>query len=394
MKSIKDRILGAIKSVVGVDDQITMHSINYADAFTFKQKDGSYRWVMFSSNSYEDSDKEVVSQKALEDDVKRADLTGEYGDLDWWHIPQLKLGTCDFNVMHGKILIESGTFDDPVVGAAMARHAKELQGSITFRHPEDNPDSEGVFHNIKRERRAMLPVGKASNFLTAVPFISKEKQQMADMNDEKIKEFVAILGDDEKVKEILDRAKGIEKKADLSGLRSKAKKAKEYMKPEDEEDEEEDKQDGETTAPEDVQTVVEDIVAPVVEEVLATLDAQADAIEMVAAEVGVEDEVIAALESGMTDEAKARRAERRKARKERAAKEIKTSRLKELTAQITRTENGLKVLTTKQPKIVKGRRASESDDTVVTDPKIAKKDIKNDQLDPIGDLFKGLKMGQ
>ncbi len=113
----------------------------------FKEKSGDYRWIMFSSNAFQDRDGEIVSLKALTDDVARADEDGQYGPLRWWHIgepdtatksagPGLDIGDCDFNTMHGKILIESGTFRDQEVGEIIAKEASELQGSILFFHQE------------------------------------------------------------------------------------------------------------------------------------------------------------------------------------------------------------------------------------------------------------------
>jgi len=86
-----------------------------------KQSDGKLRWVMFSSTAYQDRDGEIVSQKALADDVARADASGDYGPLDWWHVDGLILGHCDYNAMDGKVLIESGTFVSEAVGEVNGR---------------------------------------------------------------------------------------------------------------------------------------------------------------------------------------------------------------------------------------------------------------------------------
>jgi hypothetical protein len=180
----------------------------------FKQaKDGAYRWVAFTSSSYQDRDKEIVSQKALEADTARMNATGDYGALDWYHTP-IVIGACDFSAMHGNLSIESGTFKDNWIGERIAAKAHDLAMSRSFTHPIGEPDAQGVYHNIKTFSRAILPRGKESNLLTAL-FVDKEvKPMLAD----KIKEFVTKLGGDkaaeEKVAELLASATATDKAAE------------------------------------------------------------------------------------------------------------------------------------------------------------------------------------
>ncbi len=194
----------------------------------FKEKSGDYRWIMFSSNAFQDRDGEIISLKALTDDVARADEDGQYGPLRWWHIgdpdpatksagPGLDIGDCDFNAMHGKILIESGTFRDQEVGSIVSEKASELQGSILFFHPKSEPDDEGIFHNIYRAERSLLPKGKASNSLVSLLVSTKESEMS--MIAEKVKKFIATLGGDEKkVQEALEKAELTEKDAEALGI--------------------------------------------------------------------------------------------------------------------------------------------------------------------------------
>lgn len=172
----------------------------------FKQADGRYRWASISSNAYRDRDGEIVSQKALENDVMRADVDGDYGPLRFWHMPGADIGQADFNAMHGRFLIESGTFADEEIAQAVASRAKEYQISIGFRHPKDNPDSNGVFHFIRRFERSLVPAGRAANPFTSL--LVKEPT----MQDEKVKEFERLLGP-ERVKGILGTADTAEKQA-------------------------------------------------------------------------------------------------------------------------------------------------------------------------------------
>jgi hypothetical protein len=186
----------------------------------FKDYRGKYRWVTLSSNAYRDRDGEIVSMKALGDDVDRADVDKSYGPLRWWHVPGADFGDCDFNAMFGKILVESGTFRNEAVGARMKEIAPELQVSIGFYHPASQPDADGVFYKIRRFERSLLPVGRASNLFTQ--FAVKGVEDMA-TNKEKLAELKQKLGDDTLADEIIDGAEASEKTADESGAEFKEK---------------------------------------------------------------------------------------------------------------------------------------------------------------------------
>lgn len=157
---------------------------------TTKDASGKYRWVLFSSSSYQDRDGEIVSQKALEADTERMNTIKEYGTLDWWHTP-LVLGDCDFSEMHGRISIESGTFRDDWIGERFAT-MKDLGASRMFFNPANEPDAQGVYHNIRTFRRAILPADRASNRLTMVDISAKENQKMS-MQD-KFLDLIQKLG--------------------------------------------------------------------------------------------------------------------------------------------------------------------------------------------------------
>lgn len=180
----------------------------------FKQADGRWRWVGITSTAYRDRDGEIVSTKALEDDVARADAEGNYGPLRWWHIKGADFGDCDFNMMHGPLLLESGTFRDERDGARIAARAKEYRWSIGFNHPPDQPDTDGVFHTIRRFERSLLPKGAESNLFTRL-VVTKEQSTMG--LKEKIEELHALLGAD-RAKEVLAQADVTQKEAEALGV--------------------------------------------------------------------------------------------------------------------------------------------------------------------------------
>jgi 2'-5' RNA ligase len=192
----------------------------------FKDANNQWRWLGITSSSYEDRDEEILTQKALRADVERADNDGFYGPLNWWHIKGLNLGECDFNMMLGRFLVESGTFNNETVAKAVAEKADELAFSIEFYHPPTEPN-DGSFDNIVRVGRALLPQGKESNRFTSL--ITLEDHEMASY-EEKLKQLIALTGKDT-VEQLLDMAIVQQKKANQERVRYKeALNQEEFLK--------------------------------------------------------------------------------------------------------------------------------------------------------------------
>ena len=187
---------------------------------TFKQANGRYRWILFSSSSFLDRDGEIISQAAQEQDCAYMNAHKQFGTLDWWHSPAI-LGDCDFAAMHGRIRVESGLYRDDAIGAAMAAHQNDLGASIAFFHPVGEP-VDGVYQNIKTFSRAILPRGTESNLLTRL-FVAEEDKTMV---KEKFDALVNLLGGgpdaQNKVTAILGTAAATEAKAANAGLAFKA----------------------------------------------------------------------------------------------------------------------------------------------------------------------------
>lgn len=185
----------------------------------FKDSDDQYRWILQSSNAFRDRDNEIVSTKALEEDVEAADQAGSYGPLRWWHCKGYDLGDCDFRMVHGRTLIESGTFRSNEIGEAVKEHAGHLQVSIGFNHPANEPDGEGVFYHIRTFERSLLPAGKAANPFTRV--IVKGVDEMA-TKEEKLKALRTLGIDPESV---LQQAELTEKDLEQKGVAFKEAEA-------------------------------------------------------------------------------------------------------------------------------------------------------------------------
>lgn len=181
----------------------------------FKDKNGRSRWLAISSNAYRDRDGEIVSMKALRNDVARADKDGRYGTLRFWHMPGVDIGDCDFNMMHGRMLIESGTFKNETIAQKVAEKSKDYQVSIGFRHPHNEPDKDGVYHNIRRFERSLVPKGRVANPFTS--FTVKERKDKMATLEEKTKALQALMDDPDIVNGILSLANQTQKEADDQG---------------------------------------------------------------------------------------------------------------------------------------------------------------------------------
>lgn len=156
-----------------------------------RTKEGKSRWLTTSSTYFKDRDKEIVSEKALAADVERADADGDFGPLRWWHVKGLDIGTCDFNEVRDGMLIESGTFYNEAIARAVEKEAPNLGVSIGFTHPADQPDAQGVFHDIRRYERSLLPLGSASNPYTT--FSVKEKGMAPNTPERAAKKWRAFV---------------------------------------------------------------------------------------------------------------------------------------------------------------------------------------------------------
>lgn len=191
-------------------------------SLVFKDSTGKWRWLSISSNSFMDRLGEVISQEALERDVLRADLTKEYGPLLWWHQRDLVLGWCDFNMMVGKFLVESGTFVDDIIPAILAPLWWSLGVSIGFYHAEDEPivgpDWVPVYYNILRDERSVLPWEWAANSYTA--FATGREIDMAQRN-EALESLTSLVGP-QLVGDILNQANQMELDLTAQGVITKS----------------------------------------------------------------------------------------------------------------------------------------------------------------------------
>lgn len=100
----------------------------------FRQKDGKYRWTCIAATSILNRVNEIDSTDLFDSFIERAEATGEYPRLDFYHLgrsnPEMwDFGTADYLAREGVCYIASGTFDeDHPLAKATIRACEENPG--------------------------------------------------------------------------------------------------------------------------------------------------------------------------------------------------------------------------------------------------------------------------
>lgn len=99
-----------------------------------RQKDGTYRWLCIAGTTVLNRVGEIDSSDLFDSFVERAEKTGKYPRVDFYHLGELnpkawEFGTADYLAREGVCYIASGTFDND---HPLAR--------ATIKACEDNPD--------------------------------------------------------------------------------------------------------------------------------------------------------------------------------------------------------------------------------------------------------------
>ncbi len=180
----------------------------------FKDRNGEYRWISRSSTAFKDRDGQYMSTKALKQAVELNDHTGDYGPLRWWHLKGADFGDCDFQMVHGRTLIESGTFYKEESAIAIKESGIPMGVSIGVKHPKSEPHWD-TFNNILIFERSIMPLGKESNKFTGFT-VKGDDSMTTEKNLLKVFELVKTLGPDVAY-ETLRSAETVEKEADKEG---------------------------------------------------------------------------------------------------------------------------------------------------------------------------------
>jgi len=213
-------------------------------AFKVAEVDGQMMWFTYTTNAFEDREKETFSTKALEEYVAAVDK-GEIpaevkaqleslklpempqGELWLMHIPRSRIGEPLWKAVEGRFLLEAGKFDDtPMAKATVAYlkgHADEYGLSHGYLYnPSDREDS--VYDWFWKFETSLLPVGWAANPWTRFEVKEMEEKNMVD--SKKRAELVKLAGGDEGlVDAFLEGAASLGAKLEAEGVSHKEAEA-------------------------------------------------------------------------------------------------------------------------------------------------------------------------
>lgn len=172
---------------------VTIPDIVNTPGFFVIKEGKAYRWVGVSSTNHQDRVKEIITAAALEADVI-ANPT-QRGELVYWHVRSIPLGSCDFAVVSDGFLIESGLWYETPEAVSFRKEVQKNPStwkmSIGFgtavRAISTNQVVQGrlipAIHNlIVIEERSLLPADQAANPFTV---FSVEKGESTMRQDKK-----------------------------------------------------------------------------------------------------------------------------------------------------------------------------------------------------------------
>lgn len=110
-----------------------------------KALDGRTWLLTWTTNAFQDREGEIFTTRSIEDYVARHSAESTKGKFDFWHLPGTEFGTIMWQGIEGRFLIESGPFDDTVIG----RKAEEFFLAHPDGHPEIAPEGWGTSHRYK-----------------------------------------------------------------------------------------------------------------------------------------------------------------------------------------------------------------------------------------------------
>jgi len=172
--------------------------LDMSKGIAIKQVNGKPWFIAYSTNAFEDREKEIFSTKALEKYVEEAEQKQDRGYFNFWHIktkaqPDLTdFAKKEWQGVEGRFLIEAGPFLDDEKGQAALKFFKQYPDG----HPEIAPEGwgcspeyrylpeerkSGTYDNIWITRTSALPRLAAANTWTkgTTMAISEQQKQAA-----------------------------------------------------------------------------------------------------------------------------------------------------------------------------------------------------------------------
>jgi hypothetical protein len=164
--SIAQRIKDTLKTIRAPKDD--------PNFTVFKAANGKTYWKARFTNNFEDRSSEIISEKALENYVRRVEIgLVPMPELRSWHVPGSRHGVAEMVFGHGNFVTAIGPFDDTLSGQHAIKSYQARKGNIGlsqgFTHPKW-AKKDGVYEVMNTFEISTLPPGAAAN-----PFTSFEE---------------------------------------------------------------------------------------------------------------------------------------------------------------------------------------------------------------------------
>jgi hypothetical protein len=240
-----------------------------------KEVNGELWHFTWSTNAFEDREKEIFSTNSLKRYVDQATEKQDKGFFNLWHITNTDFAKKKWQMVIGRFLVEAGPYLEDNKGQA----AKEFFSQHADGHPELAPEGwgcspefkylpeeriKGVYENIWITRTSTLPRFAAANMWTETSQLTRLKMAITDYNEDQIKAAVEVFKDEDFVKSLIQE--GENKTAELEAANVAHKEKKE---------------DG----PQEIQLNMEELAAEVGKQFSANLVPMAEAIATMATEL-------------------------------------------------------------------------------------------------------------
>lgn len=182
-----------------------------------KDAKGDYRWFAWVSNRYRDIDSppEIISEKAHQRFIARAEKSGQYPELRVWHVPGSRIGVTDWLDYDDGFLVASGTFDKGMDQAAerLANATEPLATSHGFKRLAHDPDTV-VTDDYHSFEVSVLPAGYQANPWTEFQTFKEDDMGLSP----KKKEFLLSVLPADTVEALEKNTKALRKAAEEAGV--------------------------------------------------------------------------------------------------------------------------------------------------------------------------------
>jgi hypothetical protein len=193
-QNILERVVEAVKEILNPQQD---------SAFTVqKDLNGKWRWVAAFSNNFKDRDGEIISEKAWDDYIERAN-SGLIPLPELWvgHIQGTKHGQADMIFGAGNFVVAVGHFDDTDLGRAALKYYQKNAAKTPLSHGFTFPSwglKQGIYGVVNPFEITTLP----PPLIPSNPFTEFEVENMKQISPEQ-KAALAIVFGQEKAETIV-----------------------------------------------------------------------------------------------------------------------------------------------------------------------------------------------